>query len=68
MQDNLADDQSDAVAAFDRKQNIVKFYVKSRNSTVNDICVIYDIQNETWLKDDNKYVSCVTSLNDELYS
>lgn len=42
--------------SFDRKNNLVKLAVRTEDSVYNNIEVIYDIDNETWLKDDNKYV------------
>lgn len=42
--------------SFDRKNNLVKIALRTETSLYNDIEVIYDIDNETWLKDDNKYI------------
>lgn len=42
--------------SFDRKNNLVKIALRTETSLYNDIEVIYDIDNETWLKDDRKYI------------
>jgi hypothetical protein len=68
MQSELVDDQSESFGFYDRNQNIANWFVKSKNSTVNDICLIYDIQNETFYIDDNKFYSCMTSLGDDIYA
>jgi hypothetical protein len=68
MQYNLAEDQSASFAIYDRKNNLVKRAVKSVGSTTNDILLIRDIANETWLKDDNKYYSSACIMADEIYA
>jgi len=67
MQDMIDEDQTNAFWVFDSVNNLAKFFVKSRESTVNDVCIIYDIQRNTWLKDNNKFYSCVTAINNQLY-
>lgn len=67
MQRELADDQSDATAVFDRRNNLVIWNVKGANSTVNNLRIIRDIQNQTRFVDDNYFVRAVTTLNDEIY-
>lgn len=68
MQRELWDDQSSSFWFYDRNQNIVKWFVRSRRSLVNDLCLIYDIQNDTFLLDDSKFYSCMTSLGDNIYA
>lgn len=68
MTESLDADQSDSFAIYDRKDNIVKFFVQGIDSTTNNITVIRDLQNVTWLKDRYKYYSCATILNDEIYA
>ncbi len=68
MINSLDSDQSDSFALFDRQYNIVKFRCQSIDSTVDDVTVIWDIQNQTWLKDNNKFVSCGCILNDQIYT
>lgn len=68
MIDILDDDQSGAFAMFDSVNNIVKFYMRSRESLKNDVCVVYDIQRDTWLKDNNKFYWCATVMNNYIYT
>lgn len=50
MQRELDDDQSSAFAFYDERYNHVKFRCKTRNSTVPDVVIIYDITNKTFIK------------------
>lgn len=68
MQDQIDEDQTGAFWIFDSVNNLAKFFIKSRESTVNDVCIIYDIQRNTWLKDNNKFYSSLTMLNNQLYA
>lgn len=66
--DNLNEDQSKAFGIFDKKRNLVKRYFRSFTSTVNDVCLVYDITNTTFYVDDNKYFNCETELNTKYYA
>lgn len=66
--DNLYEDQSKAFGIFDKKRNLVKRYFRSFTSTVNDVCLVYDITNQTFYVDDNKYFSCETVLDTKYYA
>lgn len=65
---NLNPDQSKAFGIFDKKQNCVKWFLRSFTSTVNDVCLVYDITNKTWYTDDNKYYSCICEFNNNYYA
>lgn len=68
MKREMHDDMSKNRAEYDPTRNLVKFHVRTRGSTVPDTVLIYDIQNDTFLVDDNKYTSCATKLNDTIYT
>jgi len=51
----LAVDQSDSFGYYLPKENIIKWFVKSAGSSINDICIIYDIGKDAFLVDDGKY-------------
>lgn len=64
----LNDNQDSAFGFFDRKNNLVKFFVRSVNSTVNDICIIYDMVNQCFLLDNNKNFAGMTEYNNNIYA
>ena len=47
---------------YDPTRNLVKFHVRRTDSLVPDTVLIYDIQNQTFLLDDNKYTANSTRL------
>lgn len=65
---NLNDDLTWAVWFYDRNNKLVKFFVRSKNSTFNDVCIIWDLVNKTFLVDDNKFFSCLTYHNNKIYA
>lgn len=68
LDDYLSDDQSDCFCIYDDKQEIVKFWVKSNESDVNDICLVYDLNYKTFLIDDGKYFSSITKSGTKYYA
>ena len=68
LQSELAEDQSDAFAYFDKEENLVKFHVRSLTSTVNDTFIIWDLTNQTRLIDKDKYYSGMTSAQNVTYA
>lgn len=66
--DNLDDDQSKSFGIFDNNTNCVKWSFKSRNSSINDVWLVYDITNKTRYTDDNKLFSCACELNNNIYA
>lgn len=68
MQRELHDDMDQNRVEYDYIRDLVKFHVRTRRSTVPDTVIIYDIPNQTFLVDDNKYTSCSTRLWDKLYA
>ena len=51
----LADDQSDAFGYFVEKENLIKWFFKTVWSSINDICIVYDLTKNAWLIDEQKY-------------
>lgn len=47
--------QDDAFGYFISKDNLVKWFLKSKWANFNDTCIIYDITKDCFLVDDNKY-------------
>jgi hypothetical protein len=62
----LNDDQSDAFAM--RKDDKVFWYLKSVNSPINDIALVYDITNDNWYVDDSIYYSCMVKYDGKYYA
>ena len=68
LQTELNTDQSTAFATFDKQENLVKFWVRSTTSTVNDTCIIWDLNAQTRFVDKDKYYADMTELNDVYYA
>lgn len=70
MDRELNIDQSKASAVYVKKDNTVRFYLRGRNSSFeNNICLIYDLENQTFLVDDGKTFSIsVQGDNDIVYA
>lgn len=58
MREQLAEDQSDCFLHFNSGDNLMEFHFKSNTSTENDVVLVWDITNNTFIIDDNKYFSC----------
>lgn len=65
---DLNQDQTGSFAFYDKQENLVKFYVKSKNSIVNDTCIIRDLDNQTRLIDKDKFYAWVASLAENTYA
>lgn len=73
INDNIADDQSDWFAFFNKIDQTVEFHLTSkkaeaRNQTgqklfVNDIVLIWDLQHQSWLIDTGKYFGAMENFN-----
>ena len=48
-------DQTDSFGYYLPENDLIKWFVKSINSTFNDVCIIYDVSKDAFLIDDNKY-------------
>jgi hypothetical protein len=62
MQSQLHDDQSQAFMYYDQQENLVKLYVRTKDSTVNNLCIIRDMENLTFFFDMDKYYMGVAEL------
>lgn len=65
---NLAQDQSDSFAQYYPEQNIIKWFMKSNWSTINDTCIVYDTEKDQFLLDTNKYFYDATYFKGQVYS
>lgn len=65
---NLNDDLSDSVGFYDQKNKLIKFFVRSKNSLTNDLCIIWDLVNKTFLVDDNKFYGILVNHNNKVYA
>ena len=68
MQEDLANTQEDCVGIFDDERNLIKRYMKTRYSLVNDICVAYDVINTAFLCDDNKNFGTITNVGSRIFA
>jgi len=51
----LDPDQTDSFGYFLQKENLIKWFLKTRGSTINDICVVFDVEKNAFLIDEQKY-------------
>lgn len=65
---NLNDDLSKSFAFYDQKNKLIKFFVRSKNSLTNDLCIIWDLVNKTFLVDDNKFYGILVNHNNKVYA
>lgn len=73
INDNIADDQSDWFAFFNKKDQTVEFHLTSKkafskwiNEDVyirNDITLVWDLQHQSWLIDTWKYFGAMENFN-----
>lgn len=68
MQNNLHDDQSSAFSVYDQQENLVKFYVRTKDSTVNNLCIVRDMEHLTFFFDMDKYYIWVVELWEKYYA
>lgn len=52
MQDQLDFDQSKAYGYYNKRDNTIAWYLKSKGSAYNNICIIYDLVNDSFLVDE----------------
>jgi len=69
IKDDLAEDQSDAVMEFNDEDNLLKLWVKSAGSSINDLCLVYhfDEENKTWTIDTGKAASHAVTFKGKTY-
>lgn len=62
IDDNIADDQTDAFAFFNKKDSTVEFHLKSKRAVRNDTVLIRDLQHKTWLIDSWKQYNAMENF------
>lgn len=60
-------DQSGSMWYYHKEKQLVKRHLREDWETMNTIILVYDIANDNFYIDDNKYFSCFTEHNDEYY-
>lgn len=68
INDNIADDQSNGFAFFNKKDQTIEFHLTSkkawkRTNISNDITLIRDLQHQSWLIDTGKYFGAMENFN-----
>lgn len=66
--DNLNKDQSKCFWFYNKVEKTINWHVRSNNSLVNDTVIVYDVINDNWYIDNNKYFWDITEVNDNYYS
>ena len=66
--DTLDDDQSNCFGYFNWDTRTVHWHVKEKGMPFNNKVIVYDIINDTFLIDDNKFMSCATVHNSKYYT
>lgn len=56
-------DQSGSFGYFHKEKKLVKWHLREKGYTFNNIILVYDITNDERYIDDNKYFSCSTEYN-----
>lgn len=64
---NLDSEQPTAYAYNDKKDNTIHFFLRTIGSIFNDICIVYDLVNDTWNIDIGRYYWYVTEYNGAYY-
>lgn len=68
LMNSLNDDLSESVGFYDQKNKLIKFFVRSKTSLSNDLCIIWDLVNKTFLVDDNKFYSILENHDNKVYA
>ena len=64
----LDPDQTDSFGYFLQKENLIKWFLKTRGSTINDICVVFDVEKNAFLIDEQKYFYWGTNFKGNNYT
>lgn len=68
LMNSLATDQSNSFAQYYPEQSLIKWFFHNNGSTFNDVCVIYDVEKDMFLRDTNKYFYDATYFNGQVYT
>lgn len=59
--ETLDQDQPTAFWIYSKNDNTIRWHLRTIWSLVNNVCLIYDLENDTFLVDDNKNYSCMAT-------
>lgn len=65
---SLEKNQYDSFAQYYPEQSLIKWHLKNRGSTINDVCIIYDVEKDMFLQDTAKYFYDGTYFNSQVYT
>lgn len=65
---SLDDDQSECYGFYNQEEELVMWHLRKAWSLHNNITLIYDLTNETFLVDDSKYFRCLTYHDNKIYA
>lgn len=66
--ENLEDDQSNAFGYFDESTKTVHWFLRTKNSLYNDTILVFDLENNAWTTDTNKYFNDVVVVDKNIYA
>jgi len=55
LMNTLDKDQTDSFGYYLPKENLIKWHLKSKNATFNDVCIVYDVTKDAFLVDTQKF-------------
>lgn len=64
----LDDDQSECFGLYNQEEELVMRHLRKAGDIHNNITLIYDLVNDTFLVDDSKYFRCLTYHNNKIYA
>lgn len=68
LMESLADAQTEAFGAYYPKQLMARWCFRTEGSEVNDVSLIYDVKNDLFLVDTNKFFTGVAVANGKAYA
>ncbi len=66
--ENLDENQNWAFGYFDDSTKTAHWFLKTKNSLYNDTILVFDLQNNTWTTDTNKYFNDVVAVDWKIYA
>lgn len=68
IMDSLDADQTNSFAYYLPSSDIIKWFFRTQGAEFNDICVIYDVNKDAWLIDNNKFFYGWVSFKGKAYT
>lgn len=65
---DLDEDQSECFGFYNQEEELVMWHLRKAGEIHNNITLIYDLVNETFLVDDSKYFRCLTYHDNKIYA